>query len=142
MATLTGRCHSGNLSLAFETALGVAALPLRACQCSFCRSHGALSMSDPAGSVRVRAKRGSEVLRYRFGLGITDFLICRHCGVYLMALAEMDGRWYAVLNTNTLDDRSSMQAVPAAMDYDGEDVAARRARRKARWTPVTGMQGL
>ena len=87
----TGSCHCGNLKLEFETMLEPAALPLRACQCSFCRRHVALSTSDPAGSVRVSVADASLLQRYRFGLGITDFLICRRCGVYLMAIMEIDG---------------------------------------------------
>ena len=140
--TLAGRCHCGNLSLEFETAQEPADLPLRACQCSFCRAHGALSTSDPESSVRVSAKDSREVLRYRFGLGITDYLICRRCGVYLLAVAEMDGKLYAVLNANALERRAEMQAVPQPMNYDGETVETRRARRRARWTPVSGLRGL
>jgi len=129
--TLLGRCHCGNLHLEFETAQEIATLPLRACQCSFCRAHGALSTSDPAGSVRVSAEDGREALRYRFGLGITDFLICRRCGVYLLAVAEIDGRHYAVLNANALERRAEMRAAPQPMDYEGETVETRHARRKA-----------
>ncbi|HSC48163.1 MAG TPA: aldehyde-activating protein [Gammaproteobacteria bacterium] len=139
---LEGRCHCGNLSLEFETAVPVAELPLRACQCSFCRAHGALSTSDPRGRVDVEAKDPAQVERYRFGLGITDFLVCRRCGVYLLAVAEMDGGRYAVLNSNALDRRAEMTSPPQAMDYGGETAESRRARRKARWTPVGTMRGL
>ena len=139
---LMGRCHCGNLSLEFETGVPVAELPLRACQCSFCRAHGALSTSDPHGRVEVKAKDGTGVERYRFGLGITDYLICRRCGVYLLAVAEMDGQHYAVINANTLDRRAEMTSRPQAMDYDGETAETRKARRKARWTPVGTLRGL
>jgi hypothetical protein len=138
--TFEGRCHCGNLSFEFETGLAPGELPVRACQCTFCRGHGALSTSDPKGSVRIRATDASLVQRYRFGLGITDFLICRRCGVYLLAMMEIDGAHYAVLNANVLDSRDRL-APPQPMDYDGEDAAGRSARRKARWTPVSGLQG-
>jgi hypothetical protein len=139
---LKGRCHCGNLSLEFETAVPVAELPLRACQCSFCRAHGVFSTSDPRGQVEVAAKEQAQLERYRFGLGITDFLICRRCGVYVLAVAEMDGARYAVLNANALERRAEMTSRPQAMDYDGETAETRRARRKARWTPVGAMWGL
>ena len=139
---LEGRCHCGNLSLEFETAVPVAELPLRACQCSFCRAHGALSTSDPQGRVEVEAKDPARVERYRFGLGISDFLICSRCGVYVIAVAEMDGQRYAVINANTLKRRAEMSSRPQAMDYDGETAETRIARRKARWTPVGAMRGL
>lgn len=139
---LAGACHCGNLSLRFETALDPAAFPLRACQCSFCRSHGVVSTSDPAGRVSVRAEDGSLVQCYRFGLGITDFLVCRRCGVYVLALAEMEGACYAVLNANVLAQRAGMRGPVYPMDYDAETVEIRRARRKARWTPVRELDGL
>ncbi|HEY1991698.1 MAG TPA: hypothetical protein VGH71_04500 [Gammaproteobacteria bacterium] len=137
----SGACHCGNLAYTFETALAPEALPLRACQCSFCRAHGALSTSDPKGSVQVRARDPALVQRYRFGLGITDFLICRRCGVYVLALMEIDGAPYAVLSANLLDCRERMGPAQP-MDYDGEDTAGRMARRKARWTPVAALDGL
>ena len=37
---LRGACHCGQVEVAFETAMSVADLPLRACGCSFCRRHG------------------------------------------------------------------------------------------------------
>jgi len=140
--TLTGGCHCGNISVAFETGLTPEQLPLRACQCSFCRTQGALSTSDPAGRVRVPVGEADLVQRYRFGLRITDYLICRRCGVYVLAVAEMDGKNYAVISANALDCRAEMTAVPQPMDYDGETVAARQARRKMRWTPVAALKGL
>ncbi|HEY1773794.1 MAG TPA: aldehyde-activating protein [Gammaproteobacteria bacterium] len=137
-----GSCHCGNLKLEFETALDPAALPLRACQCSFCRRHVALSTSDPAGSVRVSVTDASELQRYRFGLGITDFVICRRCGVYLLAMMEIDSGLYAVLNANVLECRAAMTGEIQPMEYGGEDEAARLARRKTRWTRVTALEGL
>jgi hypothetical protein len=139
---LAGRCHCGNLSLEFETDVPVAELPLRACQCTFCHAHEALSTSDPKGSVSVTAEDAALAQRYRFGLGITDFLICRRCGVYLLAMMEIDGRPYAVINANVLERRDEMRSTPQPMDYDGEDVAGRLARRKGRWTPVNALRGL
>ena len=138
----TGSCHCGNLKLEFETKLEPAALPLRACQCTFCRRHVALSTSDPEGSVRISVADASQLQRYRFGLGITDFLICRRCGVYLLAMMEIDGGLYAVLNANVLACRDAMTGEVQPMEYGGEDVAARLARRKTRWTRVEAIEGL
>jgi hypothetical protein len=137
-----GSCHCGNLRLEFESGLAPAELPLRACQCTFCRRHGALSTSDPAGSLRLRAAEADLVQRYRFGLGITDFLICRRCGVYLAAMMELEGRPYAVLNAAALERRAELTGSVQPMEYGGEDEAARLTRRKTRWTPVTRAEGL
>jgi hypothetical protein len=138
----SGNCHCGNLKLEFETACAPAELPLRACQCTFCRRHGALSTSDPAGSVSLRVADVGQLQRYRFGLGITDFLICRRCGVYLMAMMELDGGRYAVINAAVLERRAELTGTVQPMEYGGEDPSTRLARRKTRWTPVTGSEGL
>ena len=63
--------------------------PIRACTCSFCRSHNPRMLSDPDGSFEVQADDWSLVERYRFGTRTCDFLICRRCGVFIAAVAEM-----------------------------------------------------
>jgi len=132
-----GGCHCGNLRLEFESLLPPAALPLRACQCTFCRRQGALSTSDPDGRIRFTVTDPAQLLRYRFGLGITDFLICRRCGVYVLAMMDIDGGHYAVVNANALECRPEMTGAVSPMEYGSEDEAARLKRRKKVWTPIT-----
>lgn len=139
---LEGSCHCGNIRIEFETALAPAELPLRACQCTFCRAHGVVSTSDPQGELRVRVNDANDVQRYRFGLKITDYLICRRCGVYVLAMADMAGGRYAAINANSLDCRAELSQAPQPMDYEGESAEARRARRLKRWTPVGALHGL
>jgi hypothetical protein len=103
----------------------------------FCRRHGAISTSDPAGALTVRVREPDAFVRYRFGLGITDFLICGRCGVFVAAFMEIDGRGYGVANANVLEPRAAFARVAQPMDYDGEDVAGRIQRRLGRWTPAT-----
>lgn len=125
-----GQCHCGAIRIAFESDK---ALVPRACQCGFCRGHGARTVADPQGSALLTL--GPETLRYRFGSKVTDFLICSRCGVYAGALAEIEGRAYVTLNLNAFDDpRPDLEAVPAS--YDGEAIEAKADRRRARWTPV------
>ena len=131
-----GGCHCGNLRFALDTTLAIDALPLRACQCSFCRHHGALSTSDPQGAVRFEVRDPSRVTRYRFGLKTADFLICASCGVYVGATITDAGTSWAIVNANTLDDVAQLKQSVTDMHYDGEDEAGRMARRKSRWTPV------
>lgn len=137
-----GSCHCGNLKFEFESALPPAALPMRACQCSFCRRQGALSTSDPDGQVRLTVADATQLQHYRFGLGVTDFLICRRCGVYVLALSEIDGGRYAVVNANVLECRPEMTGAVLPMEYGKEDEAARLKRRKLIWTKVTVFDGL
>lgn len=73
--------------------------------------------------------------RYRFGLGLADFLICRRCGVF-MAAFEPGPPGRAVININALDEAVRFTAEPQWMDFDGEDETARRDRRARTWTPA------
>ena len=128
---LTGACHCGAVVARLETA-DPTAVQVRACQCDFCRRHGAKTVSDPNGRLTLTFAEGA-VSRYRFGLKITDFLICRACGDFVAAV--MDG--LAVLNVVGVDMAPLASRDPEPMHYDGEDEDARVARRAARWMPVT-----
>lgn len=125
-----GQCQCGAIRFAFESDRQLAP---RACQCSFCRKHGARTVTDPGGSAELAL--GPETLCYRFGSKVADYLICGRCGVYVGALAEIDGRAYVTLNLNAFDDpQADLEAAPVS--YDGEGAAAKADRRRSRWTPV------
>lgn len=141
MSVLSGRCHCGNLRFEFDTRHTPESLPLRTCQCSFCRSHGALAAADPQGRVVITAGDPAALQRYRFGLGITDFLLCARCGVYVAAVAEIEGRSYASLNANALDRRAELRQAPQPVSYEGESAEKRRARRAQVWTPAEVLSG-
>lgn len=136
MPTLTGHCHCGNIKILFDTELILGKLSLRACQCSFCRSHGAVTTADPRGKLRITATDRETVQHYRFGLGITDVLICKRCGNYVAGVIEANGQRYATLNANLLDGRAELNQPPQPVNYDGETAEQRRARRKTSWTPL------
>jgi hypothetical protein len=134
MSLLHGQCHCGAVHLELVASRPAAELPVRVCACTFCTRQGARYTSDPAGSVRIVAPPDA-LTRYRFGLGLADFLFCARCGVYLGAHEPGEpGR--AVINLNVLDDAAAFVAPPSTMDYDAEDEAARRARRARAWTPA------
>ena len=130
------RCHCGILTARYQTALDPAAWPVRACQCSFCRSHGAQMTSDPDSSLAFRATDAARIQRYRFGERTADFLICRECGVYVGVQMESDKGRFGVLNTLALRPLLSGLPAPAPMDYGAETAEVRRLRRESRWTPV------
>jgi hypothetical protein len=135
-AALTGGCHCGNVKVVFETALDPTTLSLRACQCSFCRRHGGITTSDPAGRLVIEVLEPGQIHRYRFALGITDFLICRTCGVYVAAAMKAEGATLGVLNVNVLDERVPFARPPTPMEYGAETVEDRGARRAKIWMPV------
>lgn len=131
-----GGCHCGNLAYVFEASADLQTLGLRACQCRFCRAHGARNTSDPKGTMRLIVRDPKSLLRYRFGLGTADFLICGGCGVYIGAMvSDAQGAWMTV-NANTFYPLppSDFPIVPHV--YEAEDASSRIARRKEKWTPV------
>ena len=139
--TLRGGCHCGSIKVSFETSIDPQALRLRACQCSFCRRHGAVTTSDPASGLVVSVAEPESLQRYRFALGITDFLLCRSCGVYVAAIMETDGGSLGVLNVNVLDDRAPFARQPEPMQYGAESVKDREVRRAKVWMQVEVRSG-
>ena len=135
MSELTGHCHCGAIRVELTAALAAAELPLRACQCSFCRRHGALTTSDPAGRLHIEATPGAAN-RYRFGLGVTDFLLCAECGVYVAATMQGEAGLTAVLNVPGVALPGFDGRAPSPMIYDDETPEQRIERRKARWMPA------
>jgi hypothetical protein len=136
--TFRGRCHCGALEAEFRTRLAPAAIPVRACQCGFCRRHGTATVADPDGSVRFIERERGALVRYRFGLHTADYLICARCGVYMGAGVVEGGGGFAIVNGPALDQRHAFSAEPRPVAYDHEDRAARLARRRAGWTPLAG----
>ena len=131
-----GLCHCGNIGIKFESKLRPEQLPVRACSCSFCSSHGVRTTSDPNGSVQIFIRNPDQLSRYRFGLRTADFLVCRQCGVYLAAVLTTGDCSYATVNINTFDFKKDFTQEPIVVMYDGETDAERIARRKTNWTPV------
>lgn len=136
MSTWRGRCHCGAIGFEYATAKPVGEWPVRACQCSFCRRHGAVYTSDPAGSVRFEHEDATKLSRYRFGQKTADFLFCGRCGGYLGAVTEEDGVPLMVIHLRALDPAPEGLPPAQPMSYEGESRGERDTRRAARWTPV------
>jgi len=131
-----GSCHCGAVRIELTSAKQPAEMRIGRCACSFCRRHGARTMGDPGGSVEFHAAPDA-VLRYRFGLGITDYLLCARCGTYVGAIMEDEGRSIGIVNVNMLDIRDTFDPAPPLHVYDGENIEKRRARRRKFWMPAT-----
>jgi hypothetical protein len=130
------RCHCGAHTARYRTAIPPADWSVRACQCSFCRSHGALATSDPHGLLEFRSTDLNQIQRYRFGGRTADFLVCRECGVYVGVQMVTDKGRFGVLNVLALRPLLLLSAAEP-MDYGAESPEGRRLRRESRWTPVT-----
>jgi hypothetical protein len=131
-----GSCHCGAIGFSYRTHQPPTAWSVRACQCSFCRAHAGLTTSDPSGSLEFREHQAGSLQRYRFGLGITDFLLCRVCGVYIGAEIETGTGRFGVININALRPIPEDLGPVVAMEYGSESTTGRVERRKALWTPV------
>lgn len=132
-----GSCHCGAIGFTLRTRVEPANWSIRACQCSFCRAHDALSTSDPAGEISFATSNPDRLQKYRFGLRTADFLLCRECGVYIGAVIETDGRAFGIVNVHALDETPDDLAATAPISYDTEDAGGRVSRREERWTPVS-----
>jgi hypothetical protein len=97
-----GGCHCGQIQLFAELAQVPGAYPPRACDCDFCRKHGAAYISDPAGKLRIQLSSQSAVSRYRQGSGTAQFLVCTNCGVLVAVLHRTGATTYGAINANAI----------------------------------------
>jgi hypothetical protein len=131
-----GRCHCRAIGFEYRTAIPAGRWSIRACQCSFCRAHDALSTSDPQGGLEFRVREPGVLQHYRFGGKTADFLICGRCGVYIGAQMRTGERAFGIINVRALRDAPADLPAATAMSYEDEGTDARRDRRLARWTPM------
>jgi hypothetical protein len=133
--TIDGHCHCGNVRYTLQTRQRMEDIVVRICRCEFCLRHRPRHWSDPEGRLEITVTAPAELTLYRFGHGTADFVLCRRCGVYCFAIAEMDGRYRAVANLNLAlerDARPRESYLEALTEEPGERVR----RRSAHWTPV------
>jgi hypothetical protein len=132
-----GGCHCGNMKVRVRLSKAPEDFAVRACSCSFCRSHKPRMISDPAGLLNVAADDWTLVRFYRFGTRTCDFLLCSQCGVFIAAASDADEPSpRAVLNVNCLNDRARFSETPAMHDFDSETPESRLTRRRASWMPA------
>ena len=132
---LAGACHCGAIRATLHARKPVSELQLRACQCSFCTRHGAMTVSDPEGRVTIEVDR-SALARYQFGTRTGTSLICGRCGMYAGVIIEDGGKMWSAINVRGLAIPEFAGRTPEPVVYDGETPEARTARRKVKWTPT------
>lgn len=131
--TIRGKCHCGNISFALTWDPDPVEIPARACDCSFCVKHGGVWTSNPNGALRVLVKDPALVSIYAFGTKTADFHVCTRCGIVPVVTSRLDGRLYAVVSVNAFEGIDPAMLKRAGMDFEGEEEAARLARRKRNW---------
>lgn len=136
-ASYEGGCHCGVIQWTFSSQRPPSQWTVRACQCSFCRAHGARCTSDPQGSVTFHFRDNAATLRYRFGVKSADFLVCGKCGVYVGAVIESSTGAFTTLNLNAMKTPVPGLREATPVSYDSESRDDRIARRLSKWTPAT-----
>ncbi|KRA21296.1 GFA family protein [Lysobacter sp. Root604] len=128
-SSLAGGCHCGSVRLVYTSAPVPADTHPRACDCSFCRMHGAAYVSDPAGALRIAVADAQALLSYRQGSEAALFRLCGRCGVLVAVTYEQDGRMYAAVNAGCLDERDAFAPAVGASPQ-----LLSREQKIGRWT--------
>lgn len=127
----TGGCDCGNITVDMELMVDPASYHPRACDCSFCRKHGAAYVTDPNGKVAISVKHESELRKHRNGSELADFLICKRCGVLIGGLYQDGPGRYVTINVNTLDGYADFgQPVPVSPKTLSPE------QKKSRWQEI------
>jgi hypothetical protein len=100
---LRGGCHCGNIAVAVELTTTPELCHPRACDCDFCRRHGAAYVSDPNGSLVIEIRDQRALTSYRQGSEQAEMLLCRNCGVLIGAVYRHPGGLYATINSKILE---------------------------------------
>ena len=130
--TLTVACHCGAIRATLAASKPAVELQVRACQCSFCTRHGAMTVSDPAGRAVFEVDRAG-LGKYRFATRTGTSLLC---GMYAGVILEDGGKVWSVLNVRGLAMAEFAGRAAQPVVYEGETAEQRVARRKAKWTPT------
>jgi hypothetical protein len=101
--TLRGSCHCGRLGLEFRTRRNLATIIPRACDCSFCRKHGAAYISDHDASLSISQSEAGALQEYSQGSNTARFVLCRHCGVLVAVVFKHASGVYGAVNAACLD---------------------------------------
>ncbi|WP_018988506.1 GFA family protein [Aromatoleum toluclasticum] len=130
--SLRGGCHCDAIRVELELPRAPATYTPRACDCDFCRKHGAAYLSDPSGRLHIEIRDPAAVGRYRQGNALAEFLLCKTCGV-LVAVVYADGAdLYATVNSRVIEGDPGF---PDATPVSPQTLSAhdKVARWKAVW---------
>jgi hypothetical protein len=136
-----GSCHCGNITFELAWEPDPVEIPARACTCAFCRKHGGVWTSNPAGTLRVTVRDPRRVSHYAFGTRTATFHVCADCGVVPLVTSTIDDRLYAVVSVNAMQGVDPALFRHAAATFESETVETRLARRKRNWIAEVRIDG-
>ncbi len=105
---LRGSCHCGRVTVVLDTLLTHSTLQPRACDCDFCRKHGAAWISDSAGKLHIDATHADDVKSYRQGSETARFILCAHCGVLVATLLDIENERFGAINAGCLETATTL----------------------------------
>ena len=135
VSPIAGGCHCGNISFTLNWPAAESVIPVRDCGCTFCRKHGGAWTSNRDADLAVVVNDDASVCRYHFGTQSADFYVCSRCGAVPFVVSNIDDVDYAVVNTNTFQERDKLTFDRNPTDFEGEDTGTRLGRRKRNWIP-------
>jgi hypothetical protein len=131
MYSLSGGCHCGNAQVRLELTREPASYRPRACDCDFCRKHGAAYLSDPRGTLAIRVRDASNMRAYRQGSSLAECLVCKNCGVMVGVIYRSDDRVIGAVN---------VKAIEGGTDFAAEQPVSPKAlsgeEKIARWQDI------
>jgi hypothetical protein len=130
---IRGNCHCQNIRFALHWEPSPDEILARACTCSFCVAHGGVWTSYAAGTLNVSIDDAERVSKYRFGTRTAEFYVCARCGCVPVVCSVIEGRCYAVVNTNTFEREYLALVKAAPVTHEGESGSSRLARRAMNW---------
>ncbi|MFO1338985.1 MAG: hypothetical protein U1F53_16795 [Burkholderiaceae bacterium] len=140
MQTIQGVCRA-NIAFALTWPDAQAEIPAQACGCSFCQKHGGVWTSNPAqGELDVTLREPQRLalrLRHRHG-GFP----CTPAAAWCPWSGRIEGQLYAVVSVNAFEGVDPARLKKAPISFDGEDEAARLARRQRGWIPTVRVREL
>jgi len=129
--SLQGSCHCGAIGIEYTTCQLPSSVVPRACDCSFCRKHGAAYVSDPSGALAISCADIHALTTYRQGSENARFLMCSGCGVLIAVCFDKGSSSFAAINALCLD---RYEEFPAALCSSPQKLSA--AEKTARWSTL------
>jgi hypothetical protein len=139
MHDYVGQCVCGRIELHLDSELTPGQFQPRsdAPTCRFCTAHDGVWISDPKGTLRLRAAAQTTIKR--FASGQVQFHFCAACDTLVYALFEgaAAGTSVAVVRVGLFPSSIRGAAQPTVItNFENETVALGRQRRLENWTPV------
>jgi hypothetical protein len=138
MHDYVGQCVCGRIEVHLDSELTPGQFQPRsdAATCRFCTAHDGVWISDPKGTLRLRAADQTTIKR--FASGQVQFHFCAACDTLAYALFEdaSAATTVAVVRVGLFESIRSAALPTVITNFETETVALGRQRRLEKWTPV------